>query len=413
MRFELFIALRYLLARRKQAFISVISLISTIGVAVGVMALVIALALMTGLQGELRDRILGSTPHIYAWKIGGVADYKAAVARLRQFDGVVGAAPALVDKALVTTPQGQGFISLKGIDAALEPDVTDIRRSMLKGSITALANESEDELPGILLGKDLAAMLGSPGHPIDVGESVTLLTPQGTLTPMGMTPGRQVRARVVGIYALGLYEFDSSYGFISLDFARRLTGRSMPDLLQVKVRDVYAAPQIADAMQQSLGKDWSIQDWADMNKSLFSALWLEKMAISMTIGLIVMVAALNIIASLILLVMEKSRDIAILKTMGTSSQRVMTIFMLQGLIIGLVGTTIGAVGGLALCWVLTEYKLIHIPADVYQVSYVPFIVLPFDFIVVILAAIVICFVATLYPSRQASRLDPVQALRFE
>jgi lipoprotein-releasing system permease protein len=411
--FELFIALRYLLARRKQAFISVISLISTIGVAVGVMALVIALALMTGLQGELRDRILGSTPHIYAWKIGGVDDYRAAVARLKQFDGVVGAAPALLDKALVRTPQGDAFISLKGVDPALEPDVTDIRRAMLKGNIMAIADESEDQPPGILLGKDLAAMLGSPGHPIDVGESVTLVTPQGTLTPMGMTPGRSVRARVVGIYSLGLYEFDSSYGFISLDFAKRLTGRNTPDLLQVKVRDVYAAPQIADAMSERLGKDWSIQDWADMNKSLFSALWLEKMAISMTIGLIVMVAALNIIASLILLVMEKSRDIAILKTMGTSSQRVMTIFMLQGLIIGLVGTTVGGIGGLVLCSVLTKYKLIHIPADVYQVSYVPFIVLPFDFAVVILGAVAICFIATLYPSRQASKLDPVQALRFE
>ncbi len=413
MRFELFVALRYLLARRKQAFISLISLISTIGVAVGVMALVIALALMTGLQGELRDRILGSTPHIYVWKVGGIQDYRAEITRLRQVDGVVGAAPALLDKALITTPQGDAFISLKGVDPGLEPQVTDIGRALIKGSIKALANEPEDQLPGILLGRDLAQQLGSPGHPVEIGESVTLLTPQGTLTPMGMTPGRRVRARVVGIYAMGLYEFDSSYGFISLDFAKRLTGRAVPDLLQVKVRDVYAAPEIADELSRRLGKDWVAQDWADMNASLFSALWLEKMAISMTIGLIVMVAALNIIASLILLVMEKSRDIAILKTMGTSSQRVMTIFMLQGLVIGTVGTTIGGTCGLALCWVLTKYRLIHIPADVYQVSYVPFIVEPLDFATVIVAAIVICFVATLYPSRQASRLDPVQALRFE
>ena len=413
MRFELFIALRYLLARRKQAFISLISLISTIGVAVGVMALVIALALMTGLQGELRDRILGSSPHIFAWKVGGIQDYHAEIARFREIDGIIGVAPALLDKALVSTPQGDAFISLKGVDPMYEPDVTDIKRAMLKGSVAALANEPEDQPPGILIGKDLAQQLGAPGHPVDVGESVTLLTPQGTLTPMGMTPGRRVRARVVGIYSLGLYEFDSSYGFISLDFAKRLTGRTGPDLLQIKVRDVYAAPQIAEEIPQRLGKDWTAQDWADMNQSLFSALWLEKMAISMTIGLIVMVAALNIIASLILLVMEKSRDIAILKTMGTSSQRVMTIFMLQGLIIGLVGTAIGSVSGLSLCLVLTKYRLIHIPADVYQVSYVPFIVEPLDFFTVIVAAVVICFLATLYPSRQASRLDPVQALRFE
>jgi lipoprotein-releasing system permease protein len=411
-RFELFIALRYLLARRKQAFISLISLISTIGVAVGVMALVIALALMTGLQGELRDRILGSTAHIYVWKVGGIEDYPAEVARVRQFPGVTGAGPAILDKALISTPAGDAFISLKGVDPALEPNVTDIRRAMLHGSIGALATQSEDQPPGILLGKDLAAQLGTPGHPVQVGESVTLLTPQGTLSPMGMIP-RTRRVRVVGIYSLGLYEFDSSYGFISLDFARRLTGRQQPDLLQVRVDDVYAAPQIADRLAQQLGKGWVAQDWADMNQSLFSALWLEKMAISITIGLIVMVAALNIIASLILLVMEKSRDIAILKTMGTSSQRVMTIFMLQGLVIGLVGTAIGGIGGLGLCWLLTTYRLIHIPEDVYQVSYVPFIVEPLDFVAVIVAAVVICFVATIYPSRQASRLDPVQALRFE
>jgi lipoprotein-releasing system permease protein len=412
MSLELFIALRYLMAKRKQAFISVISLISTIGVAVGVMAVIIALALMTGLQGELRDRILGSTAHIYVWKVGGIEDYRAEVTRFRQFGGVTGVGPAILGKALVSTPQGDAFITLKGVDPALEPEVTDIRRAMMTGSIGALAQQGEDQVPGILLGKDLAAQLGSPGHPVQVGDSVTLLTPKGTLSPMGMIP-RTPRVRVVGIYSLGLYEFDSSYGFISLDFAQRLMTKSTPDLLQLKVDDVYAAPQIAEDLSQRLGNDWVVQDWADMNQNLFSALWLEKMAISMTIGLIVMVAALNIIASLILLVMEKSRDIAILKTMGTSAQRVMTIFMLQGLVIGLIGTFAGAFAALGLCWVLDTYKLIHIPADVYQVAYVPFVVEPLDFVVVIVAAVMICFVATIYPSRQAARLDPVQALRFE
>ena len=412
MSFEFFVALRYLLAKRKQAFISLISLISTIGVAVGVMALIIALALMTGLQGELRDRILGSSAHVYVWKTGGLADYRADVKRLQQIDGVIGAAPTVLGKALVQTPQGDAFITLKGIDPELEPNVTDIRRAMLQGSIASLAETSEDQPPGILLGKDLAAQLGTPGHPIAIGESVSLLTPQGTLSPMGMIP-RTRRARVVGIYSLGLYEFDSSYGFISLDFAERLFAKDTPDLLQLKVNDVYRAPQIADLVMDRMGKNWVAQDWADMNQSLFSALWLEKMAISITIGLIVMVAALNIIASLVLLVMEKSRDIAILKTMGTSSQRVMRIFMLQGLVIGVIGTVIGGIGGVSLCWLLTTYRLIHIPEDVYQVSYVPFIVQPFDLIVVLASAIVICFLATIYPSRQASRLDPVQALRFE
>ena len=407
MSFELFIALRYLLARRKQAFISLISLISTLGVTVGVMALVIALALMTGLQGELRDRILGSTAHVYVWKTGGIEDYQAEVQKLRGIEGVVGAGPAILGKALVVSDRAEAFISLKGVDPALERSVTDIGKSMQKGSVAALTPQSADEPPGILLGKDLAQQLGA-----EVGESISLLTPQGTLTPMGMLP-RQRRARVVGIYSLGLFEFDSQYGFVSLDFAEKLMGKAAPDLIELRVADIFDAPQVAARVTDALGPDYVAQDWQDMNQNLFSALWLEKMAISITIGLIVMVAALNIIASLILLVMEKSRDIAILKTMGTSAKSVMTIFMMQGLVIGVVGTTIGASLGLLLCWVLDHYRLIHIPMDVYQVSYVPFTVLPLDFAVVIVSAVLICFLATLYPSRQASRLDPVQALRYE
>jgi lipoprotein-releasing system permease protein len=404
---ELFIALRYLLARRKQAFISLISLISTIGVAVGVMALVIALALMTGLQGELRDRILGSTAHIYVWRTGGITDYQADVARLRSIPGVVGAGPAILGKALVQTNAADAFISLKGIDPALEPNVTDVKRSLQEGSVSALSQEAEGQPPGIVLGKDLAKQLE-----VKVGDTISLLTPRGTLAPMGMLVLPR-RARVVGIFSLGLYEFDSSWGFVSLDFAKRLMGRDAPDLIQLKVADAYDAPRISDEIEATMGAEYRSQDWADLNQQLFSALWLEKMGLSIAIGLIITVAALNIVASLVLLVMEKSRDIAILKTMGTSAPRIMTIFMLQGLVIGLVGTAAGGLGGLALCWVLDTYKLIHIPQDVYQVSYVPFTVLPFDFVVVIISAVVICFLATIYPSRQASKLDPVQALRFE
>ena len=407
MNVELFIALRYLLARRKQAFISLISLISTLGVTVGVMALVIALALMTGLQGELRDRILGSMAHVYVWKTGGIEDYQAEVQKLRGIDGVTGAGPAILGKALIVSNRAEAFISLKGVDPALERSVTDIGKSMQKGSVAALASQPADGPPGILLGKDLAAQLG-----VEVGDSISLLTPQGTLTPMGMLP-RQRPARVVGIYSLGLFEFDSQYGFVSLDFAEKLMGKAAPDLIELRVTEIFRAPEVAARVTDVLGPDYVAQDWQDMNQNLFSALWIEKMAISITIGLIVMVAALNIIASLILLVMEKSRDIAILKTMGTSSRSVMTIFMMQGLVIGVVGTTIGGGAGLLLCWVLDHYRLIHIPQDVYQVSYVPFTVLPLDFAVVIVSAVLICFLATLYPSRQASRLDPVQALRYE
>ncbi len=407
MPFELHIALRYLLARRKQAFISVISLISTLGVAVGVTALVIALALMTGLQGELRDRILGAGAHVYVWKRDGLGvDYRKEVARLRALDGVVGAAPAILGKALLRTERGDAFVTLKGIDPVLESEVTDLGRSMTAGRVGDLEPRSEQDVPGILVGVDLAKDLG-----LSVGDSVTVLTPEGTLSPMGMMP-RARRLRVGGIFRLGLYEFDAASGFVSLGMAERLLNTT-PSLVELRVADFYAAPAIAERLAATLGPEYSTQDWADMNRSLFSALWLEKMAISITIGLIVIVAALNIIASLVLLVMEKSRDIAILKTMGATRRSITIVFMLQGLLIGVVGTAVGAGLGLTLCWVADRYKLIQIPADVYQISHVPFVVQPWDFAVVVAAAIVICFLATIYPSRQAARLDPVQALRFE
>jgi lipoprotein-releasing system permease protein len=405
--FELHIAWRYLLAKRKQAFISLISLISMLGVAVGVTALVIALALMTGLQGELRDRILGSSAHVYVWKQGGIADYHAEVAKLRQVPGVTGAAPAILGKALLRTGRADAFITFKGIDPALEGSVTDLARSVEQGALKGLVRTADGAAPGILIGTDLSRQIGAA-----LGDDVTLTTPEGTLSPMGLIP-RSRRFKVVGIFKLGLYEFDSSYGFVSLDTASAMLGKTQPDLLELRVADIYRAPAVADRVTADLGDQYLTQDWADMNRSLFSALSLEKMAISITIGLIVMVAALNIIASLVLLVMEKSRDIAILKTMGASARSIMTIFMLQGLIIGVVGTTAGATLGYTLAYFLDRYRLIRIPTDVYQVSHVPFTVLPWDFAVVIASAIVICFVATLYPSRQAARLDPVQALRFE
>jgi lipoprotein-releasing system permease protein len=228
-----------------------------------------------------------------------------------------------------------------------------------------------------------------------------------------MVPKPARRLKIVGTFSLGLYEFDAGYGFVGLDVARRLLGKERVDFIQLRVDDMYAAPDIAAGVEAQFGRQYVAQDWSDMNKPLFSALWLEKMAISITIGLIVMVAALNIIASLVLLVMEKSRDIAILKTMGASARSVMSIFMLQGLIIGLVGTSVGAASGYAVSWVLNRYKLIRIPVDVYQVSHVPFTVERADFALVVVIAILICFVATLYPSRQASRVDPAQALRYQ
>ena len=375
------------------------------GVTVGVMALVIALALMTGLQAELRDRILGSTAHIFVWKGDGIRDYHAEVKRLREFPHVLGAAPAILGKALITTSQGQSFITIKGIDPALEKSVTDIGRSMRQGRMASL-NKGGDGPPGILLGADLARTLK-----VRVGDRVQVLTPEGTLSPMGMLP-RARSLEVAGIFSLGLFEFDSAYGFVTMPVAARLTGRDTPELIELRVDDIYRAHDVAGAIMEQSAGQYLTEDWTQLNRSLFSALWLEKMAISITIGLIVMVAALNIVASLILLVMEKHRDIAILKTMGASGRSIMLVFMLQGLIIGFIGTGIGATAGWVVSSVLDRYKLIRIPMDVYQVSYVPFVVLPFDFILVVVSAILVCFVATLYPSRQASKLDPAEALRY-
>ncbi len=407
MPYELFVALRYLFARRKQAFISVISLVSMLGVTVGVMALIVALALMTGLQQGVRDRILGSSAHVYVWKTGGLTDYHAEVERLRAVPDVLGVTPALMGKALISKDDQQSFITLKGIDPALETKVTEIAGAITEGTFTDLGSGTEDDVPGILIGFELAGQLGAR-----VGDSVTLLTPTGTLSPMGMMP-RQRRLKVVGIFRLGLFEFDQAYGFVTLETAGRLTGKTDPDHLELKVRDIYGASAVADAIGNLQGVEYLAQPWSDLNRSLYSALWLEKVAISIAIGLIVMVAALNIVASLVLLVMEKSRDIAILKTMGASATSIRRIFMLQGLVIGLVGTFVGAGTGVLAATLLDRYRVIRIPADVYQLSHLPFTVVPRDVVLVTLAAVVICFVATIYPSRQAARLDPAEGLRHE
>jgi lipoprotein-releasing system permease protein len=417
--FELHVALRYLLAKRKQAFISVISFISTLGVTVGVMALVIALALMTGLQGELRDRIVGSNPHVYVWNAKGIVDYHAEVDRLRQLQHVVGAAPAILGQGLISASRETQPLVVKGIDPTLEQEVTDITSAMQSGSIDRLAPAAEpgagdagesNARDGILIGKDLATKLG-----VDVGDTVSVLTPQEMLTPNGLTLRPARLLRVAGIFSLGLYEFDSTYGYVSIDVAKRLFGKVdvNADLIQLRVDDLARAPEVARAVVDRFGSDYAAEDWSVMNKSLFTALSLEKMAVSLTIGLIVMVAALNIVASLVLLVMEKHRDIAILKTMGASAKSVTTIFMMQGLIIGIVGTTVGATAGYAASYVLDRYKIVRVPVDVYQVSYVPFKILPLDFALVVVAAVLVCFVATIYPSRQAAKLDPAQALRYE
>jgi lipoprotein-releasing system permease protein len=403
--FSWFVARRYLTARRRQTFISLISIVSILGVGVGVMALIIALALMTGVQGELRDRIVGATAHVIVFPHDFTFDRVDAERRRVMIPGVAGAAPAIVGPALLQAGHGQAqFAMLKGIDPALEPTVTDLSTAMVTGSVAALTDHPENPRDRVLLGVDIANALG-----VRVGDIVDVFTPELTSTPTGLFPKRRP-LEVVGTFRFGFYEVDTQYAMISLRSAGELLGRDGPDMLQLRVDRLDDAVAIRRQLEQTSGAD-QVTDWTQLNKSLYSALWLEKLAITLTIGLIVVVAALNIVASLILLVMEKTRDIAILRTMGAPARVVRRIFVLQGLTIGLIGTLGGAILGLLICYVADHFRLIKMPSDVYQISYLPFRVQPLDVAIVVVSGIAVCLVATIYPSRQASRIDPAEALR--
>ncbi|MSO49609.1 MAG: FtsX-like permease family protein [Acidobacteria bacterium] len=414
MSFPWFIALRYLTARRKQAFISLISLVSILGVGVGVMALIIATALMTGVQGELRDRIVGATAHINVYKTadGGLLDVEAEAQKM-QVEGVVGVAPVVVGQGMVVFNGQQAPLQLKGIDPPREVQVTDLGSSMTAGSLTALVAapetgpEDEPIFDPILLGQDLADRLR-----VTVGDNVQIMTPEGVMTPLAMMP-RLRRFHVVGIFKLGFYQFDANYGLIPMSVALDFLSQPGPDAMQLKVADLDEAPAIAERLRNSLGGAYLTEDWTELNASLYSALRLEKVAIALTIGLIVMVAALNIVASLVLLVMEKSRDIGILRTMGAPASAIRRMFLLQGLTIGAIGTGAGTLLGLLACWVSEHYRLFELPGDVYQITRLRFQVEPLDVLTIMASAMVICLVATLYPSRKAASLDPAEALRYQ
>lgn len=402
-----FIARRYLTARRRQAFISVISAVSIVGVGVGVAALIIALALMTGVQSELRDRIVGSTAHVYVYKIDGQLDVDKDVARMK-VPGIVGAAPALAGQGMIKSDRSDGTaVQVKGIDPELEPNVTDIKTALIQGTMDALEHRPTDGRDGVILGADLAHTLG-----VTLGDPVTLITSQAVITPTGASL-RPTFYQVVGIARFGYYETDASAAFVTLRSAARALGKDGPDLIQIRLANMNDAPRVRQQLQTSLGDDYQVQDWIQLNGPLYSALWLEKVSISLTIGLIVIVAALNIVASLVLLVMEKSQDIAILRTMGTSARAIRRIFLLQGLTIGLIGTLAGTALGLTVCFVAERYKLIKLPSDVYQITYLPFRVEPLDVLIVVVSAVLVCVAATVYPARQAGRLDPAEALRHQ
>ncbi len=409
MPYELAIALRYLTARRKQAFISVISAIAMTGVAVGVMALMIALALSTGLQREIRSRILGTTAHIsvFSAERGTFDDLGDVVEKVRAVPRVLGSAPAIYSMGLAQGELGTSPVTIKAIDPAAERTVTDLLDQVYTGSADQF-RPIEGELEPILLGHDLAVKLGA-----GAGDVVTFVSPQGQLTPIGMLP-RVRKLRVVGTVKCGLWEFDSGWAYVPLASASHLfDSGAAQSLVEVKVDDIYAVRTVAKALLAALGEGYVTTDWIEQNRSLFAALWLEKTAIALAIGLVILVAALNIVATLVLMVMEKHKDIAILVSMGAGRRSIMGLFVLQGTIIGAVGTLIGAVLGYLACRVLDHYKLIQMPADVYQISHLPFKLLPLDAALVVVGAILICFVATIHPARNAAALDPGEALRYE
>jgi lipoprotein-releasing system permease protein len=410
MPWELRIALRYLTARRKQAFISVISAVAVLGVAVGVMAVLIALGLMTGLQSEIRARILGATAHVSVFRTGDTSfdELLAAVERVRSVPGVVGAAPSVYGKALLTTPSGAAAATLKGIVPSEERTVTEVIAKVIEGSAAPLSEPVADAPPPVLLGNALAAALG-----VGVGDVVTLTSPRGRLSPVGLIPNVK-KLRVVGLVKTGLYEFDASWGYLPLDVARHLLdedGRTAH--VEVRLADMWAVKAGARAILERLGSGYATTDWVEMNQALYSALWLEKVAVGIAIGLIVAVAALNIVATLVLMVMEKHKDIAILVSMGASRGAIMRVFMLQGTVIGVIGTALGGVLGTSACLVLDRFRLVRVPESVYQIAWVPFRLRPVEAALVLAVALTICFFATLYPSRGAARLDPAEALRYE
>ena len=407
MSFSWFVARRYLTARRRQAFISLISGVSILGVGVGVMALVIALGLMTGVQTELRDRIVGSTAHVYVSRLVSEApDFKSGREKWLR-PGVVGASPSITGFGLLTVggQTAPKAITLKGIDPEHEVDVTDLRRAVVSGSLEALTTRRPEQKDGVILGEEVARALG-----VTLGDSVTLMTSELTPTPMGFLPPLRP-LEVVGTFRFGFYQIDDSFALVTMQTAEDVLGRDGPDMMQLRLARMDDAPMFREDLSRELGLGYDVKDWTQLNQPLYSALWLEKVAISLTIGLIVMVAALNIVASLVLLVMEKTRDIAILRTMGARARTIRRIFIYQGLTIGLVGTISGTILGLIVCTVANKYRLIRLPGDVYQITHLPFRIEPLDLAVVVVSAIVVCLLATVYPSRQAGRIDPAEALR--
>jgi lipoprotein-releasing system permease protein len=416
MKYEWFIGLRYLKAKRKQTFISIITIISVVGVAVGVIALIVVLSVMSGFEKTIKEKILGTKAHLVILKASqqGMDHYGELIKEVEQVKGVVSATPFIYTEVMLSSESNVTGGVIKGVDPDQEGKVTDLSRNMKAGRLQDLKGESDS--PGIILGVELAKQLG-----VSLNDAIQVISPLGTLTPMGMMP-KMKRFRLVGIFHSGMYDFDSKFAYISIESAQKfLNMDSRVTGIEVKSNNIYQVKEIGKEIRKKLGFPFWTQDWMEMNRNLFSALRLEKIIMFIILVLIVVVAAFNIISTLIMVVMEKHKDIAILKSMGASSMGILKIFIIEGGVIGVVGTGLGTIVGLAMALNLDKivafledlFGFRILSPDVYYIEKFPSQVNPLDIALIVVTAILISLLATLYPSWRASKLDPAEALRYE
>jgi lipoprotein-releasing system permease protein len=424
MRFELFIASRYLRAKRRQAVVGVITAISVIGVAAGVASLIIALAITNGMRRDLQERLVGSTAHVMLMKVAGdgIRDWQPLLSRLRTTPHVTAAAPGLWEQVLISRGARSSGALIKGIVPANERTVSDLLKGMVSGSANALEPAAPCDgvldtrndcsqtpaIPPIVIGKDMADTLG-----VQVGETVQVISPQGEMTPFGLVP-RYQRYTLVGIFKSGFYQYDSAYAFTRLADAQRLF--SEPDLISVisfKVDNLYAADKIGRTIEQAAGPGFQTTNWMEQNIELFRALRLEQYVSFIVLTLIVFVAALNILIALTMMVMEKTRDIAVLMSFGVRPEQVRRIFLFQGLLISVIGTVLGLIVGYGMSWLGGHYRFIHLDASVYSIEYLPFAPTLIDGLIVTAVSLGVSLIATLYPSGSAASVLPAEALRYE
>ncbi len=407
--FEMRIALRYLTAPRKQAVIAVISVIAILGIAAGVAVLLIALALVNGFNQDIQGKLLAGTAHLNLLRKDGrvIPDEASLREKIAQVPGVRAIAPTHYEQVFVSyAGHGLGMI-LKGVDVRAPREANEVWSIVVQGSVERLV-ESDQDVPGVLLGRVVAEELG-----VKVGDVVTVIPPEGRLTPLGLVP-RLGRLRVVGLFSSGLYEYDSAWGYVSLEALGRLRGTAPPvTVLQMKVEDIYAVKEIAQRVREVAGPDYTTTDWQELNQPVFAALQIQRVVVLVVLTLMIFIAALNIITSLVMMVIEKTRDISILRAMGATSSAIMRIFIWQGVLVGAIGTVLGLGLGVALAQLADRYQWIRLPETVFSIAYAPFRPRVVDALIVAGIALLISFLATIYPARQAARLNPVEGLRYE